>query len=456
MADRVVVVGWDGSPLSDAARAALASATLVIGARRHLDSVPLPPNAARELPGSLEDTARRAAAHRGSPVVLTAGDPGFFGIVRALRRPEFGLEVEVVPAVSSVAAAFARAGMPWDDALVVNAAGGNLRRAVNVCRAHPKVAVLTGAGAGPAELALLLRDLPRTFVVCEALGTPEETVSVLTADRVADGSWREPNIVLVTGLPPRIRAGAGPGSPAALPGPATGVRGPATGGTVPAVLGRDAPALGSGTGGTAPYGWIAGHPVDHPGAVRGWALPEQRYLHRDSVVLNAEVRALALARLGPRPGDLLWDVGAGSGSLSVEAARFGAAVVAVDRDAAACEAVTANAGAHGVEVQVVRGEAPAALARLPQPDTVFVAAGGPTVVSACLARRPERLVAVVTAVQWVERIREAFAEHGYACDGVLLQASRLAPLAGGVHRFAAAGPTFMLWGSPGRAEPARG
>ena len=86
--------------------------------------------------GSIDLAARRIAGHRGSAVVLADGDPGFFGVVRTLRAPEHGLEVEVVPAVSAVAAAFARAGMAWDDAQVVVAHTRTLRRAVNVCRAH--------------------------------------------------------------------------------------------------------------------------------------------------------------------------------------------------------------------------------------------------------------------------------------------------------------------------------
>ncbi|CAM5236665.1 hypothetical protein SGLAM104S_05648 [Streptomyces glaucescens] len=81
-------------------------------------------------------------------MVLASGDPGFFGIVRALAE-RFGTErLDVRAGVSSVAAAFARAGLPWDDAVVVSAHGREPRTAVNVCRAHPKVAVLTGPGAG--------------------------------------------------------------------------------------------------------------------------------------------------------------------------------------------------------------------------------------------------------------------------------------------------------------------
>src|SRR5690606_7412669 len=165
MADRVTVIGWDGSPLTAAARSALGAATLVAGAAHHLALPEVPAGAERIRLGSLALAARRIAGHRGTAVVLADGDPGFFGVVRTLRAPEFGLEVEVVPAVSSVAAAFARAGMPWDDAQVVVAHPRTLRRAVNVCRAHTKVAVLTSPGAGPAELGLLMEGVHRTFVI---------------------------------------------------------------------------------------------------------------------------------------------------------------------------------------------------------------------------------------------------------------------------------------------------
>src|SRR5690606_16593233 len=115
MADRVTVIGWDGSPLDHAARAALKAATPVAGAPRHLALPEVPPHAERVQLGSLSRAASRIAAHRGSAVVMADGDPGFFGVVRALRDPAHGLEVEVIPAVSAVSAAFARVGMPWDD-----------------------------------------------------------------------------------------------------------------------------------------------------------------------------------------------------------------------------------------------------------------------------------------------------------------------------------------------------
>ncbi|MGW7444341.1 precorrin-6y C5,15-methyltransferase (decarboxylating) subunit CbiE [Kitasatospora sp. NPDC054795] len=414
MADRITVIGWDGTPLTEAAGAALAAATLVAGAPYQLNALPVPEAAERITLGNVRQAARRIAEHRGAAVVVAEGDPGFFGVVRTLRRPEYGLELEVLPAVSSVAAAFARAGMPWEDARVVSVHGGRLRRAANICRAHPKVAVLTAPGAGPAELALMLRGVHRTFVVCEALGTPDEDVTVLTSDRIADHVWRDPNVVLVIG-----------------------------GGAQASAVDEAA-------------GWLAGRPVGYPGAERGWALPGDAYAGAGRTdgepgapeALPAHVRALVLARLGARPGDLVWSVGAGSGALAVEAARFGAAVVAVEDSRSACARLTVNARRYGVEVETVYGSGPEVLGGLPEPDAAVVESGGLDVVRAVLARRPERFVALPRTLAEAQEVHRAIAGAGYRADGALLQATPLRPVGEGDGLALGAGGTgvLVLWG----------
>ncbi|MFJ8108594.1 precorrin-6y C5,15-methyltransferase (decarboxylating) subunit CbiE [Streptomyces sp. NPDC096132] len=379
MADRVTVIGWDGSPLTAAARSALGAATLVAGAAHHLTLPEVPPGAERIRLGSVSLAARRIAGHRGTAVVLADGDPGFFGVVRTLRAPEFGLEVEVVPAVSSVAAAFARAGMPWDDAQVVVAHRRTLRRAVNVCRAHTKVAVLTSPGAGPAELGLLLEGVHRTFVVCEELGTDRERVSVLTSDKAVDHTWRDPNVVIVIG--------------------------------------------GASAGGDG--GWITGS--DPAAGPRGWTLPAEAYRGGPGLGEGeAEfLRAAQLARLGPRVGDLVWDIGCGSGAFATEAARAGAAVLAVDRDLEACARTDAAARRHGVQLQIVRGTAPHVLENLPEPDVVRVGGGGAPVVSAVADRRPQRIVTHAATRDAAERVGRDLTEHGYRVECALLQSVQL-------------------------------
>jgi precorrin-6Y C5,15-methyltransferase (decarboxylating) len=470
----ITVVGMDGSPLGSQAEAALRSATLVVGGRRHLAALPAVAAVRSagvrtvEL-GELAPALDALAAHDDDAVVLASGDPGFFGIVRALR--ERGLAAVVLPAVSSVALAFARAGLPWDDALVVSAHGRDPRPAVNVCRAHPKVAVLTGPGAGPAEIAAALAGWDRRLVVCEQLGSGDEQItecSLASANR----TWTDPNVVLVL-------AGASPATPSATPASRiTAV--PATGSDRRAWLSHPRPSRGSrltfmrddggsrdagGTastasaGGTASAGSTAstgdaasagdaggaGNPV---GAV--WALGEEQFDSRDAVITKAEVRALALARLAPAPGMLVWDVGAGSGSVGVECARFGAAVIAVERDARRCDRIRANAQRHAVDVRTVQGEAPHALDGLPPPDAAFVGGGGQAVIEAVAGRRPARIVVALAAVERAGAALATLAAAGYAADGVLLQAARFAPLPGDVHRLAATNPVFLVWGTASR------
>ncbi|BCL31910.1 precorrin-6y C5,15-methyltransferase (decarboxylating) subunit CbiE [Streptomyces aurantiacus] len=405
MADRVTVIGCDGSPLTDAARSALGAATLVAGAGHHLVLPEVPAAAERVRLGSVALAARRIAAHRGTAVVLAGGDPGFFGVVRTLRDPEFGLEVEVVPAVSSVAAAFARAGMPWDDAQVVVAHRRTLRRAVNVCRAHTKVAVLTSPGAGPAELGLLLDGVHRTFVICEELGTEHERVTVLTSDKVADHTWRDPNVVIVLGGP-----------------------------------------VASSEGG----GWIAGR--DPGTGPRGWALPGDVYGGELGEGETDVLRAAQLARLGPRIGDLVWDIGSGSGAFATEAARCGAAVLAVDRDPDACARTMATARRFGVQLQITHGTAPYILENLPEPDVVRVGGGGAAVVSAVADRRPERIVTHAATRDAAELIGRDLTEHGYRVECALLQSVELDTRAWTEKERSVA---FLLSGELGRREGPR-
>ncbi|HEX6470775.1 MAG TPA: precorrin-6y C5,15-methyltransferase (decarboxylating) subunit CbiE [Streptosporangiaceae bacterium] len=398
----ISVIGYDGSPLPPAAGDRLAAASLVVGGARRLAAVRPPDGARRIVMGDVSAAldaigdAAGGGADKGI-VVVAGGDPGFFGIVRALRAR--GHAVEVFPAISSVSGAFARAGLPWDDAVVVSAHGRELRRAVNACRAYGKVAVLTGPGAGPAELGRALAPhTPRAFVVCEDLGGPAERVVRCRPAEATTRAWRDPNVVLV---------------------------------------------LDEGRAGPAGPRWVAG-PGPGPAA---WALPEGEFEHRDSMITKAEVRALALARLGPRLGDLVWDVGAGSGAVAVECARLGAAVIAVDRDEAACELVRRNVRAHRVRVAVARGEAPAVLEHLPDPDAAFVGGGGPDVVRACAERALRAVVVALAAVDRVLPCRDALAAAGCAVDAVQLQANRLAPLPGDAHRLAATNPVFVVWGT---------
>jgi precorrin-6Y C5,15-methyltransferase (decarboxylating) len=398
MTGRTTVIGIDGRPLSDAAAACLSVATLVIGGARHLEAADIPPGAERVVLGDVAAGLKTLAAHEGNAVVLASGDPGYFGIVRQMH--ELHIPYEVMPAASSVALLCARAGISWDDAVVMSAHGrgkSGLRRAINACRALPKVLVLTAPDAGPAELAAGLIGHRDRMLVGEDLGSVDESLTDVSMDEAATRQWAEPNVVLVQGR---------------------------------AVSGRS---------------WA------HPGrqAPQGWALSEDEFEHRDSMVTKAEVRALVLARLGPGIGDLVWDIGCGSGSVAVECARFGAAVSAVDSDGAQVARATKNAAYHQLPVHVVHGKAPEVFDALADPDAVFIGGGGtrtPLIAEAAAEREPRVIVVALAAVDRVGDVLSAMQSRLYRTDGVQLSAARFATLPDDSTRLAAQNPVFVLWG----------
>ncbi|HEX4788632.1 MAG TPA: precorrin-6y C5,15-methyltransferase (decarboxylating) subunit CbiE [Actinospica sp.] len=413
----LTVIGYCGADLGAEALAALASATLVVGGARHLRAAAVPvPDGARTIQvGALEPALDELSRHEGNAVVVASGDPGFFGIVRRLRAR--GIEVDrVIPAVSSVAAAFAAVRIDWDDAAVVSAHGSSIdphrsvRRAVNACLAHPKVAVLTGPASGPRELArgLLaagLKPNDRVLWAAERLGTDEERVRSFSLDEAVAAQVADPNVVLcLAQAQVQARASAG---------------------------------------------WLAGVRTGGVTAapVSPLPLPDEAFEHRDGQITKQETRSLAVTRLAPRFGELLWDLGSGSGSVGIECARRGAAVIAVERDTESCERIRRNAAQHGeTGLYICAGDAADLASRLPDPDAVFIGGGGMDVLRTVLDRRPPRIVATFAALERAAAVLPLLAGHGYAAEGVLNQASRFAALPDGTHRLAPQNPVFLIWG----------
>ena len=396
---RITVVGLDGRPLDGATVRLLEDAALVAGGGRHLEMLGVGRDRAVVLKGDLSEALDRIEDTDGPAAVLASGDPGFFGIVRLLAG-RFGREnLCVLPGLSSVALAFSRAGLSWDDAVTVSAHGRDPRRAANVCRAHPKVAVLTSPDFGPAELAGELEGLGRGIVVAEKLGELDERVFQGDAGTVAGMEWEDPNVVLV------------------LDG------------------GRMA----------GHKGWISSGLQS-----RGrWALPEDEFDHRSGMITKSATRAFVLSRLGPGPGDLIWDVGAGSGSVAVECARLGAATIAVERDPESCTRIRRNAERHDVHVQLVEGEAPEVLRDLPEPDAVFVGGTGGNfdeIVKLCAVSVRRSVVLALVGLERVVPAAQILEDCGLVVETTFLQTSRMKGV-GDLHRLAAESNIFVVSGS---------
>jgi precorrin-6Y C5,15-methyltransferase (decarboxylating) len=320
--------GWAG--LSPRARAAIEQAGAVVGGGRQLALLPASvagrriPLPSPLLPGLPELVTEHSG---GGLVVLASGDPMFYGIGSTLVRLLGAERVRVLPHPSSVSLAAARLGWPLDDVDVVSLVGRPLELLHPALQPGRRVLALTAETSAAAGIRALLET--RGFgaspvTVLADLGGPAEAIGP------ADG--RSHSRLAIVAIECRLDAGAAP-----LP--------------------------------------------------RSPGLPDDAF-EQDGQITKREIRALALAALAPVPGQLLWDVGAGSGSIGIEWMRTHPAsrAIAVEPRADRRDRIARNAAALGVPgLVVVPGAAPAALAGLPEPDAVFIG-GGVTadgVVQAC-------------------------------------------------------------------------
>jgi precorrin-6Y C5,15-methyltransferase (decarboxylating) len=381
---RIAVVGMVGdTPYGPVA------GDLIVGGHRQLAAAA--PAGARTVAIEADVAAvlQAVADEPGAVCVLASGDPGFFGIVRPLAARFSPDLLEVHPAPSSVALAFARAGCNWDDALVVSAHGRPLPDAAAVAARHPKVAVLVSPDSPPEAVGkelLRLHARHQSVLVCSRLGLVDESVTATDLDGLAGGSWDPLSVVV-------LLADAATSADKSL---AWGVR------------------------------------------------PDTEFAHRAGMITKAEVRAVALSKLAlPAGPGVMWDVGAGSGSVAVDVARNAPRldVYAVERNVEDVRRIEANAERVG-GVRVVLGKAPDALTPLPDPDRVFVGGGGLDVLDAVLARlRPGgRVVATFAAV---DRAAAAADRLGSLAQVGVNRGRRLPD---GAWRLAAENPVFVVWG----------
>ena len=379
----VVGIGADGwSGLAGNAQETLAAAEVILGGPRQLDLVAgkvsadlvaWPSPLVPALPGLLARYAGRRLC------ALASGDPMFFGLGATLARTVGARHMHVIAHPSSTTLACARLGWPTEDVEVVSVVGRPVERLRRVVAPGRRVLVLSAGATSPAQIAAQLTADgfgPSRLTVLEQLGGPAERLySGIARD------WLHPegdalNVVAVECV--------------AVPGARV-------------------------------FGEVAG-------------LPDEAYDH-DGQLTKREVRAVTLAHLAPRPGETLWDVGAGAGSIGIEWMRAHPScwAVAVESDPVRAGRIVGNAGSLGVPaLRVVTGPAPEALADLPVPDAIFVG-GGITregVLDTCWAalRPGGRMVANGVTVESESAL--AVAQRRFGGSLVRMQVSRAEPVGG--------------------------
>lgn len=359
----VIGIGADGwTSVPEASWHRLLRAGVVLGGARHLAMLPDLPDQVREpWPSPLRDNLPALLEkYAGREVVaLASGDPLVSGIGSTLTALLGEDAVRIEPAVSSVAIARARMRWPSEQVEVVSAVGRDARAVLRLLAPGHRVLVLSSDAGTPGEVAGLLRDAgygESRMSVLGNLGTASES----RTDGVAETWSRESPALNVIAL--------------VLRGP---VVGPRSGG-----------------------------------------LPDEAFEH-DGQLTKRDLRASALARLAPQPGHLLWDVGAGAGSVGIEWMRAHQTcwTVSVEVDEDRATRIGRNAASLGVPtLRVVRGRAPGVLGDLPRPDAVFVGGGAttPDLITTCLeALRPGgRLVVHGVTLETETLLAQLYAEHG--------------------------------------------
>jgi len=377
----VIGLGEDGlAGLSAAARTLVEQAEVLVGGERHL--LMLPPGKAERLPWRrpLADTVGEIAARRGKRVaVLATGDPLWYGVATVLARHFSHEEMLILPGLSAFSLAAARLHWPLAECATITLHGRPLERLALHLAPGKRLLILSEDGGTPAAVAahLAARGWGESrLTVLERMGGERERRHDASAE-----NWHPERCADLNTLAVECVAG-----PAAR------------------ILSRAA------------------------------GLPDDAFQH-DGQITKRAVRAATLAALAPLPGALLWDVGAGAGSISIEWLRLGGGrAVAIEREAARAALIAANAAELGVpELEIVAGEAPAALRGLPPPDAVFLGGGVATpglLEAAWSALAPKgRLVANAVTLAGETRLLEWHGRHGGQLSRIAV--ADAAPLGGG-------------------------
>jgi precorrin-6Y C5,15-methyltransferase (decarboxylating) len=321
----LIGIGEDGiAALTPAARTLLAQAHLVVGGARHLALAG--PLAAETMiwPSPLADAIPKILARRGSPVcILASGDPFFYGVGTLLSAHVEPQETQCFPAPSAFSLAAARLNWSLQDCCLVSLHGREFERIIPVLQPHAKILCLSWDETTPPRLAKLLceRGLGQSrIIVMEAMGGPRERVRASTAEAFDLEGIDPLNIVALA-----ITATA---------------------------QSRILPVAN--------------------GLADSW-------FETDGQLTKREVRAVTVSSLAPRRGELLWDAGAGSGSIAIEWLLSDPAnrAIAIEARADRASLIRCNAETLGVpHIEIVTGSAPEAFANLPQPQAIFVGGGG--------------------------------------------------------------------------------
>ena len=451
---RILVLGLIGSgreylPVAHVAR--VLGADLLVGGERQLACFPDFGGERLSLRRGVDEAARRLrqALERGQQaVVLASGDPLCYGIGASLRQWFAADELEIVPAPSSYQLAFAALGEPWHDAALLSAHARPLAEVVRGVLGATRAAILTDDRHTPAAVAraLLVAGLPAASpcAICEHLAEPAQRIVRTTLAEAAEQTFAALNVFVVwNGQAPGLSAMTTVVSRLPAPRSYRAQRG------IFRPRGSKTPRFARGDNQLQPanHDTSNGRTIGYRLSATPPGLPDAAFSTTGGLITRREIRLLCLAELALQPGEVLWDLGAGSGAVGIEAARWqpAASVYAIEQRADRCAHIRENLRRFAApNLQLVEGTAPEACTALPDPDAVFVGgSGGQLVPILALLRqrlRPEgRLVLNLVTLEHLQLTRAALPDARV----VQLQVNITTPIQG-MLRFQAQNPVFVV------------
>lgn len=402
----IIGIGDDGlDGLTRSALAQLEGADLIIGSPNLLKKVDHLPAKKETVTADLDQLADLIDGFsKGTAVLLTYGDPLFYGTARFLCDRLGKDRFEVLPHVSSMQLAFARVKESWEEAFLTSVTSMSVEKLVDRIRTSSKAGLFTSDEVPPQAVAKKLVESGIdyfTIYVCENIGSRDERVTRGTAAEIAKQDFRSLNVMILV---------RNPGAP------------------------------------------------DRPRDLKGVRL----FGNRDDLfvqskpkcelITGSEIRSLALSELELQSDSIVWDVGAGSGSVAIESAQIcrDGHVYAIEMDPSDFGRLQENVQRFSVSnVTAVLGEAPAAFAKLPAPDAVFVGGTGRSVLGICesvWAVLPSggRLVANVSSLNNIVALQEQFTtKHSVDPEIWMVQISKLNSQLDMV-RFESNNPAFLI------------
>lgn len=402
----IIGIGINGKDsLSDKSLEIIKNAAVLFGGERHLSYFPGFKGERFAIKSNLKEVVQHIKENRNKKItVLASGDPGFFGIADYLIKNLGKDNIEIIPNISSMQWAFAKIKETWHDAEIVSSHGRGIENIIEAASRNNKIGIFTSSGDEPKKIAeaLIKTNLNNfTAYICEDIGSTEEKIESYPLDKVASKSFSPLNIMILT------------------KGAQGGIKDEGINSRIEGLFG----------------------------------LPDESFSHSAGLITKEEIRAISLAKMRLREDSVIWDIGACSGSVAIEAGRIArkGRVYAIEKKHERVEQIKENIKNFSMNnIKIIEGEAPDCLKGLPEFDAVFIGGSSgrlKTILEVCSKSMKSKGRIIINAItlDTLKTATDSLKWLGIAFDIVSVNIARSKDIADSIF-FEAQNPVYIISG----------